>query len=286
MVSHSPESKPPHNQKIIQSTYIVGLILIVIGATFLLEKYLQTGWLFLALGPAIGLALMSGGVIRRQRSYIIAGSLFLSIGISLYIYFGIVESWSWSQRLGLAILAFGGGWLLISLLALIFLHKKILWSLIPAVMLFALGGCFLFSQLRWVDFDFYLITAAGLVFLAAGLYHKTIGLVIPGSLLITIGPAIFQAWGTAETSSALVKTGILLVILALGWGLITVFSRVIKNKFIWWPLIPGGILAVTGWGLYIGGDPNNALGFIGNTGSVALIIIGIYLLLLRHGIQK
>ena len=78
----------------------------------------------------------------------------------------------------------------------------------------------------------------------------------------------------------------MLVILAIGWGLITVFSRVITDKFTWWPLIPAGILAMTGWGLYIGGNPDNALGFIGNTGSIVLIILGIYLLLLRHGISR
>jgi len=86
--------------------------------------------------------------------------------------------------------------------------------------------------------------------------------------------------------SALSRTGIMLVAFALGWGLITVFSRVIKSAFVWWPLIPGGILAMVGWGLYIGGNPENALSFIGNTGSIGLIIFGVYLLLLRRGIQR
>jgi hypothetical protein len=68
--------------------------------------------------------------------------------------------------------------------------------------------------------------------------------------------------------------------------LITVISRVLYKKFTWWPLIPGGVLAMVGWGLYIGGNPSNALGFVGNTGSIGLIIFGIYLLLLRFGMQK
>ena len=45
-------------------------------------------------------------------------------------------------------------------------------------------------------------------------------------------------------------------------------------------------MAVVGWGLYIGGNPDNASTFISNTGSVALIIIGLYLLLIRRGIQQ
>jgi hypothetical protein len=42
---------------------------------------------------------------------------------------------------------------------------------------------------------------------------------------------------------------------------------------------------MVGWGLYIGGDPENATAFIANTGSVGLIIFGLYLLLLRKGIH-
>jgi hypothetical protein len=61
--------------------------------------------------------------------------------------------------------------------------------------------------------------------------------------------------------------------------------RVASEKFVWWPLIPGGLLAVVGWGLYIGGDPGNALAFIGNTGSIGLIIFGVYLLLLRRSFK-
>jgi hypothetical protein len=72
---------------------------------------------------------------------------------------------------------------------------------------------------------------------------------------------------------------------AFGWALITACARMITHKYIWWPLIPGGILIMVGMGLYIGGDPRNALGFIGNTGSIALMIFGLYLLLMRKSIH-
>jgi len=77
----------------------------------------------------------------------------------------------------------------------------------------------------------------------------------------------------------------MLVIFAIGWGLIVLFARMLTEKFIWWPLIPGGVLAVVGWGLYIGGNPANAANFVANTGSIGLIIFGLYLLLMRRGIQ-
>jgi hypothetical protein len=126
----------------------------------------------------------------------------------------------------------------------------------------------------------------GLVFLAWGLSERLIGLIIPGSLLLGIGPGVFFAWKEPFTGNGLTQTGVMLVCFALGWGLITLFSRVIIARFIWWPLIPGGILAMTGWGLYIGGSPQHALSFIGNTTSVSLILFGLYLLLWRTGLRK
>ena len=98
-----------------------------------------------------------------------------------------------------------------------------------------------------------------------------------------IGPGVYVPWSNTYIESGLAQTGIMLVSFALGFGLIVLFSRVSIRKFIWWPLIPGGVLFMVGWGLYIGGNPNNALSFIGNTGSIGLIILGVYLLLLRQG---
>lgn len=100
------------------------------------------------------------------------------------------------------------------------------------------------------------------------------------------GPGIYMAWGTKLAPNALAQTGLMLVCIAFGWIAITVLSRFGIEKLVWWPLIPGGILAMVGWGLYIGGNPQNAASFIGNTGSIGLIVIGLYLLLMRKGIKK
>ncbi len=146
---------------------------------------------------------------------------------------------------------------------------------------------FFFCILRFVYWILFFILLQPLVWCSLPSDYIAGGLVLlfQGAFLVTTGPAIYQAWGTrCHLCSG--KTGSMLVILAIGWGLITVSSRVITDKFTWWPLIPAGILAMTGWGLYIGGNPDNALGFIGNTGSIVLIILGIYLLLLRHGISR
>jgi hypothetical protein len=144
---------------------------------------------------------------------------------------------------------------------------------------------FLFTPAGLLDFVFYLGAGGGVVFLGVGVYKKLFGLIIPGCLLITIGPGIATAWGKMHNVSALAQTGAMLVWFALGWAFITLISRLVYQKLYWWPLIPGGILAVVGWGLYIGGNPGNAMSFIGNTGSIVMIIFGIYLLLMRRGIR-
>jgi len=115
--------------------------------------------------------------------------------------------------------------------------------------------------------------------------NKLFGLIIPGSLLAALGPSIYLAWGMDNRLNPLTRTGVMLVGFALGWFLITILSRSLTHKIVWWPLIPGGVLAMVGWGLYIGGNPGEAAVFISNTGSIGLILFGIYLLLLRKGIQ-
>jgi hypothetical protein len=149
----------------------------------------------------------------------------------------------------------------------------------------ALGYCLLFSPLRWVDFVLYISLGIGLPLLLWGMITRLIGLIIPGCLLLGAGLGVYLAWRSPIPENGLTQTGIMLVCFAFGWMAISVAARRVIHKSVWWPLIPGGILAVVGTGLYVGGDPTRALGFIGNTGSIALMIFGLYLLLMRKGIH-
>ena len=145
---------------------------------------------------------------------------------------------------------------------------------------------FLLGEMHLLDFILYIGIGIGICFLLAGLIWKLIGFIIPGSLLVGLAPGLYFAWENTSLNNPLEQTGIMLVGFAFGWGLITVTSRTLTRKFVWWPLIPGGILAVVGWGLYIAGNPESAIGFIGNTGSVGLIIFGIYILLMRRSFHQ
>jgi hypothetical protein len=160
------------------------------------------------------------------------------------------------------------------------------WAFLCGCIFASLGFCFLFTILRMVDIVLYLALGTGLALLIWGMLEKYIGLVIPGCLVLGAGSGVYLGWGYSLEVNNLAKTGLMLVCFALAWLLITICSKVISDKFIWWPLIPGGVIAVVGWGLYIGGNPGNAVNFIGNTTSIGLILFGLYLLLLRQGIHR
>jgi hypothetical protein len=160
------------------------------------------------------------------------------------------------------------------------------WALVPGGVLVGAGLALSGSPLEVVDFVLYILCGLGLGLLIWGMAAKLFGLIISGSLLLGIGPGIYFGWRDLVDINVLAQTGVMLVFFAFGWGLITVLARRIYGKFIWWPLIPGGILAVAGWGLFIGGDPGNALGFIGNTGTIGILVFGLYLILMRKGIHN
>lgn len=262
----------------------LGGSLIVIGIVIVIEQSLKTDWLVIALLPAFGFLLFAAGFRRKSKAWLLPGILLTGIGFGLFLGYSPLFKMAWMHQLGAFLVAFAAGWVAVWLMPLLFHQKFAWWALIPAGVIGGAGVTFAFTPLRFLDFVLYPSLGLGLAFLLWGVFECFLGLIIAGSLIITIGPAIYFGW--IRPGQALSQTGVMLVILALGWILITFFTRARLHKFIWWPLIPGGILAMVGWGLYIGGSPGTAVNFIGNTGSVALIIFGVYLLLLRRGMRQ
>ena len=264
-----------------------GLLLVVSGGLLFLDQYLHTGWISLAILPTVGVLAYLYGIRLRYEPLIILGGILSGLGVGAVIAFtpiGHNPGILW--QLGNVMQFFGLGWLSVTIATRIFIHRTAWWSLLLAGIFGSLGACLLYTDVGWADLVLYGSLGVALPLIAWGLGAKLVGLIIPGSLVVGAGPGIYMAWGATSEPNGLVQTGVMLVWFAFGWLLITVLSRVIVSRFAWWPLIPGGILAVVGCGLYIGGDPDNALGFIGNTGSIGLMIFGLYLLLMRKGIHR
>lgn len=266
--------------------YIIGISMVAVGVLVLLEQYLKTDWLLYAFAPIFGIFFLVEALRTHRFIFLILGGLLTGAGLGGIIGMSTLFHRPVAHDIGWLLIFFALGWAGTAVLSRKMLAKPAWWALVPGGIIFSVGLAFLFSQLRLIDFVLWVVTGTGIVLLIWGVYWRLFGLIIPGSLMITTGPGIFLAWGTNMGNNPLAKTGIMLAIFALGWALIILFSRVVTAKFIWWPLIPLGILAVVGWGLYIGGDPDNATTFIANTGSIGLIIFGIYLLLLRKGIHR
>jgi hypothetical protein len=274
-------------------TWLAGATLIAIGILLFADQYLKTGWLPVVAAPVVGMFLLYRGIMDRKMGPVIPGILFTSLGLGGLLTISLFFNLPLAGKVGLLLAAFALGWYAITGVGLVLSRRVIWWPLIPGGVLGGLAVSLLASPLRITDFVLYPLLGLGLAFLAWGLGARLIGLIIPGALLASIGPGMALAWGDAlanrdrlPVSASLTQTGVMLVCFALGWALITVFSRFVTHKFIWWPLIPAGILAMTGWGLYIGGNPRNALNFISNTGSLGLILLGVYLLIWRSALHK
>ena len=279
----TPEQTEP-NRNNREFSYLGGAVL-ASGIVMLMDQILNTGWLSLLVMPGLGLVLLAIGVRLRSKRYTVPGGLLTGLGTGGYFFFaqGNLET---AHRVGLLLGCFGLGWWIITLLWKLFESELVWWPIIPGGVFVSTGAAFLFGSLQWVDFVLYIGVGVGLSLLLCGILLRLFGLIIPGALLLGISPGIYAGWAEPLNGNGLTQTGIMLVWIALGWGLITVFSRTITDAFVWWPLIPGGIIAVVGWGLYIGGDPGSAFRFIGNTSSVGLMIFGIYLLLMRRSIRR
>lgn len=278
--------KNQSNSRRYNHLFLLGLISILTGFTIFLDNLLKTGWLLYIILPLIGIAVIVVSLPSSNIGYLLAGSITLGIGWLLFFLFSDLVELGIKLRIGYGLLGPGISWLLIFILGMIKLKRQWFWVFIPSGLFLATSLCFILSPLRFVDFVLYIPLGLGLSFLVWGYCQRLLGLIIPGSLLVTIGPGIYFPWGKIDEPSGLSQTGMMLVIFALGWGLIVLFSRLLYDGFTWWPLIPGGILAVVGWGLYIGGNPQNAVSFIGNTGSLGLMIFGFYLLLMRRGFRQ
>jgi hypothetical protein len=264
-----------------------GAILVMAGFLILLDQYLRTEWLSLTVIPAIGLILMATGLNTRRMGWIIPGLLVGTVGIAGVLLFGnLIGQIEFSERLGWAILSISTGFLAILFFSLLYAKHHSWWAFLVACILAGVAYPFISDRLNVFVFISSIAFMTGMGFLAWGFFERHLGLLIPGSLLAGIGPGFYLGFVLNAASNELVQIGFMITCLGLGWVMITLSHRMINPIFLWWPLIPGGILTMVGWGLTIGGNQRIAMSLIGNTGSISLIIFGLYLILMRRGIRK
>lgn len=265
---------------------LIGIVLVVSGMLFLLDQKIKTNWLSLALPIFSSLILLAAGILSRKRLLLIPGFILFGLSSAFFILFQRLTHYKTLTLVFAAVGIFAFSWLLLFVALAVIRKTMAWWALFVATISGAVSYNFLFEKLSLLDFVLSISLAIGVVFLLWGTRKRQLGLLIPGLLITTTGAGVNFAWSKSGAANGLQQTGTMLVWFALGWILITIISKIFSRKFVWWPLIPGGVLAMVGSGLYLGGNPENALGFFQNTGSIGLIMFGIYLILLKFGMNK
>jgi len=117
-----------------------GTVLIVLGLLIFVEQVFQThlaGLLFL---PLLGTAFLAWGILCKRPGLLIPGGILLGIGAGSFLVDGPLGGLAEPARGGAFLLAFGAGWLLITLAAFVFMHQVIWWPLIPGGIFGLLGS--------------------------------------------------------------------------------------------------------------------------------------------------
>ena len=264
------------------------------------------GYLFVFLmGAIVILGYTSGRFGLAFGVIILLASLELAYGITIglkgwsmgmVLFFGIVSGLgllTWLQLpiklnniLGILSGTTGICWLILFGLFALRWKELMWWVIVPAGVLVSLSSALLVSSAGVLDFVFYLGLGIGSSLLIWGIGARLFGLIIAGSIVMTVAPGVSFSWQILGITNPISQTGIMLVWFGLGWAIITISSRVISDKFLWWPLIPGGVLEMVGIGLYLGANPNFAGGFLRNTTLMSVLLFGSYIFFLRLNFRK
>jgi hypothetical protein len=133
--------EPSQNQR--RSGMVSGIILIVLGAIWLLNEFINfdIGSLFL---PALGLVFLVWGILTRSAGLLIPGGVLGGIGAGSLMM--NVLHLGGQLEAGVFLLAFGGGFALITLLSAIFTPETMWWALWPAGALAFIGGALFLGE--------------------------------------------------------------------------------------------------------------------------------------------
>ena len=153
-------------------------------------------------------------------------------------------------------------------------------GLAGGTVLILLGVALLIGPLTGWQFTWLALPTLAVIFLAWGMIMRSFGLIIPGGILagIALGTALMQNRpGLLDGPD---NGGLFLLCFAAGWGLITLLSPLTNGGFRWWPLIPGGIMAVVGTALLT--NQLHTLAWLNIAGPLLLIGLGVWVIFRRR----
>ena len=153
---------------------------------------------------------------------------------------------------------------------------------VGGLVLILLGVFLLAAQITNWSMSWLVLAALAAIFLVWGLAIRTFGLLIPGGILagLALGVALIER--SVPLLSEVNSAGVFLLSFSLGWALLALLSIFTNGGFRWWPLIPGGILAVVGGALMAGPQGLFLLSYMNYLWPLVLIAVGIFIILRRR----
>jgi hypothetical protein len=135
-----------------------------------------------------------------------------------------------------------------------------------------------------LNFGLLVLLGLGVAFHIAGLLTRQAGWFIPGGILSGIGAGVALVDGPLArfVPAGLLPGddgGLFMLAFAGGWFLIVLTTALFTDETQWWPLIPGGIMALIGLAAGFGSIFETVLSLLGRAWPLALIAAGLYVLL-------
>ncbi len=141
------------------------------------------------------------------------------------------------------------------------------------LILIGAGGFVVQATEGKVDVGGIVVLLIGLGLLGAFVYTRQYGYLVPGGIMTGLGAGI----ALQDTFSLTTDTGGGVIVLGLGLGFISIWvlgKLLDVQRALWWPLVPGGILAIVGASLLIGGEAVKLLDWWG----LVLVLVGLLVL--------
>mgnify|MGYP001799179768 CR=1 FL=1 len=154
-------------------------------------------------------------------------------------------------------------------------------DLVGGLVLVGLGVVFLIG--RFFKFDglptaLLILGGLALMFGVAGMVTRESGYFVPSGILGGIGLGIGLMSIPLSINNGDAEGALFLLGFAAGWVAIVGLTAVFSNRTQWWPIIPGGIMAIIGGSLLVGEVGISLLEGVGNYWPVILIVIGVYVI--------
>lgn len=122
---------------------VTGIILILIGLISLASQLFEIASLETLILPTLGLIFLIAGILTRQGGWFIPGGILTGIGVGVYLMNGPFNTLEGTAEAGIFLLAFAGGWFLITLLTALFTTETMWWSVWPGGVMALIGAALL-----------------------------------------------------------------------------------------------------------------------------------------------